>query len=284
MSKLSRRSVVSSAAALPVLAAPAVASALPTGADIELQRLGVRLLAINRRLASLEADPNSTDSDLKPVLGAQVDVVPKILAQTATTIDGLAVQVVACIAGCREIWDSEEGDGALDTERPFIEAVARYAGVRHPARNVKPWTSSPDAYKPPQDPIFAAIAAFKSASEAPNKAFAAVDEAAGRFCETTGTSYSDALKYEPAVKALNDAFELAAESQAVERNALLETVPTTAEGLATLVAFVVGSEYLLLHFKEAYDTSELSRFLTTVARSASTLAGLPASTCAPATV
>ena len=59
MSKLSRRSLVSSAAALPALAVPAVASALPAGADIELQQLGVRLLAINRRLASLEADPNS---------------------------------------------------------------------------------------------------------------------------------------------------------------------------------------------------------------------------------
>ena len=165
MSKLSRRSLVSSAAALPVLAAPAVASALPTGADIELQQLGVRLLAINRRLASLEADPNSTSNDYEPVLGAQVDVVPKILAHTASTIDGLAVQVVACIAGCREIWESEEGDCALDTERPFIEAVARYTGVQHPARNIKPWTPSPDAYKPPPDPILAAIAKHREAYE-----------------------------------------------------------------------------------------------------------------------
>jgi hypothetical protein len=135
MSKLSRRSLVASAAALPALTVPVVANTLPAGADVELQQLGVRLLAINRRLESLYANPNATDEDYKPVLDAQADVVPKILAQTATTIDGLAVQVVACIAGCQEIWPEHEEEGslgALDTERPFIEAVARYTGVQHP--------------------------------------------------------------------------------------------------------------------------------------------------------
>jgi hypothetical protein len=125
--------------------------------------------------------------------------------------------------------------------------------------------------------------AFKSASEAHDKAFAAADEAAERFCVSTGTAFPDALKYEPSVKALDDAFEIAAEDRADKRDALLKTVPTTTEGLAALVAFVIGNEYLLLHFKEAYDTSELTEFLTTVAQSASTLAGLPARISAPAT-
>ena len=49
--------------------------------------------------------------------------------------------------------------------RPFIEAVARYAGVQHPARNIKPWTPSPGAYKPPPDPILAAIAKHREAYE-----------------------------------------------------------------------------------------------------------------------
>ena len=100
MSKLSRRSLVASAAAMPALGVPAVASALPAGADIELQQLGVQLLGINRRISILEADSNHTDEEFQRVLEDRVAVVPKILAHTASTIDGLAVQVVACISGC----------------------------------------------------------------------------------------------------------------------------------------------------------------------------------------
>lgn len=94
MSKLSRRSLVANTAALPALTVPAVASALPTGADVELQQLGVRLLAINRRIAKLEADPNSSDEDWEEPLNDQAKVVAEILRHTATSVGGVAVQTV----------------------------------------------------------------------------------------------------------------------------------------------------------------------------------------------
>jgi hypothetical protein len=187
-----------------------------------LQQLGVRLLAINRRLASLEADPNSTSNDYEPVLGAQVDVVPKILAHTASTIDGLAVQVVACIAGCREIWESEEGDCALGTERPFIEAVARYAGVQHPVRNIKPWTPSADAYKPPPDPILAAIAKHREAYEGTvGRALADLADVEQR---------TDFKPEHPERQEADRKVDAAWRVEEVAFNELLNTAPTTAAG------------------------------------------------------
>jgi hypothetical protein len=63
MSKLSRRSLVSFAAALPALTVPAVASALPAQADIELQQLGVGLLKVNRDINAIAAGPENEDYD-----------------------------------------------------------------------------------------------------------------------------------------------------------------------------------------------------------------------------
>jgi hypothetical protein len=264
MSKLSRRSLVASAASLPALAAPAVAGALPGDADTELKQLGVRLLQVHRMFDALHNDHGATDEDWKPHLDEQADLVPKILSQTAMTREGLAVQVVACISGCQEIWEEEGSNGALDTERPFIEAIARYAGVQHPVRNIKPWSPSDEFPEAKPDPIHGAIADFRSALDAHDKLFDA-DDADDDPTES-------------------DTFTLVSAELAKKRDALLDTVPTSAEGLAAVVAFVIGNEHLLLNFHEAFDASEIVRFLTTVARAAFAQAGLPARLPAPAAV
>jgi hypothetical protein len=247
MFNLSRRSLVASAAALPALTVPAVASALPTGADVELQQLGVRLLGINRRISNLEAGGPHTDEEFERVLAERIAVVPKILAHTATTIDGLAVQVVACISGCQEVWESEGGDGAMDTERPFIEAVARYAGVRHPARNVRPWSPSSDAYKPEPDLIFAALKAFDAAVEVENAGYEARNE---------------------------DAADKAFEQRWSAMLNVVETVPTTLAGMRAKIEFATSVDYV---FEALVDDEErVHAFLDTLYRSAAVIAGLPA--------
>jgi hypothetical protein len=261
MSKLSRRSLVASAASLPALAAPAVAGALPGDVDTDLKQLGVRLLRVHRMFDALHNDRNATDEDWEPHLDEQADLVPKILSHTATSREGPAVQVVACISGCQEIWEEEGSNGALDTERPFIEAIARYAGVQHPVRNIKPLSPSDEFPEPKTDPIYGAIADFRSALDAYEKLFDADD-----------------------ADEESDTFTLVSAELAKRRDALLDTVPRSAEGLAAVVAFVIGNEHLLLNFHEAGDPSEIARFLTTVARAAFAQAGLPARIPAPAAV
>jgi hypothetical protein len=206
--------------------------------------LGVRLLRVHRTFNALHNNRN-TDADWRPHLDEQADLVPKILSHTATSREGLAVQVVACISGCEEIWEEEGSNGALDTERPFIEAIARYAGVQHPVRNIRPWSPSDEFPEAKPDPIYGAIADFRSALDAHDKLVDADDD-------PTET----------------DTFTHVSAELAKKRNALLETVPKSAEGLAAVVAFVIGNEHLLLNFHEAFDSSEIVRFLTTVARSA----------------
>src|ERR1700739_1534633 len=111
-SDYSRRALVTTAAvtalvpAIPVMAA---AGALPVGADAELLQLGAQLMAIERRIKDLDRrvenlPDDHTDDDMNALLDVRCDVVPKILALTATTRAGVAVQVAACIAGCEDIW------------------------------------------------------------------------------------------------------------------------------------------------------------------------------------
>jgi hypothetical protein len=289
MSKLSRRSLVSSAATLPALAVPAVASALPAEGDLELKQLGVRLLKENRNFDALCADPNPDDEEVGEASGRIAALMPPIFSRTATTRDGLAVQAAAAAIACRELWDgvgdwTSAEDPSWQVERPFIEAVCRYTGVAHPAVTEEAEDTPQLVHSTKPDPIFAAIKAFESASDAHDEAFAVANEAADRICVETGADFPDVLKNDPAVKALDDAFERAAVAQATARDILLTTIPTTSEGLATLVAFVIGNEHLLLDIHEAADTSELVRFLTSVARSAFALAGLPARIGTPAVV
>jgi hypothetical protein len=134
MSKLSRRSIVS-AAALPALTVPAVARALPTDDDVELKRLGVRFLK-----AKADWDAAVAEGDDKKVTDTSAriaELMPPIFSCTATTRDGLAVQAAAAALACRELWDDEgewatREDPSWMVERPFIEAVCRFAGVAHP--------------------------------------------------------------------------------------------------------------------------------------------------------
>jgi hypothetical protein len=134
MSKLSRRSLVS-AAALPALTVPAVALALPTDEDVELKRLGVRLL---KAKTDYEAALAEEDDEKVTNAGRRIgELMPPIFSCTATTRDGLAVQAAAAALACAELWD-DHGEWATSedpswmVERPFIEAVCRFAGVAHP--------------------------------------------------------------------------------------------------------------------------------------------------------
>jgi hypothetical protein len=137
MSKLSRRSLVASAASLPALAAPAVASASPSDADVELKQLGVRLLKANRDFDAVFAKPHFPDKEVDDAMGRIATLMPPIFSLTATTRDGLAVQAAAAASACRELWD-DAGDWSTvehpswKVERPFLEAVCRYTGVAHP--------------------------------------------------------------------------------------------------------------------------------------------------------
>jgi hypothetical protein len=143
MSKLSRRSLVSSAATLPALAVPAVASALPAEGDLELKQLGVRLLKANRDLNAILANPHHQDKEVDDAMGRIAALMPPIFSLTATTRDGLAVQAAAAASACRELWDDIGGWATSDhpswmVERPFIEAVCRHTGVTHPVVRSEP--------------------------------------------------------------------------------------------------------------------------------------------------
>jgi len=141
MPNLSRRSIVASAAALPALTLPAVANALPAGADVELQQLGVRLLEVRRDVDVLGAsavDGEDYDNAMNAAIYRLGDLMQPIFAFTATTPTGLAVQAAAAVAACADLWDMpSKSEAPLDVERDFIEAVCRYTGVKHPPINVK---------------------------------------------------------------------------------------------------------------------------------------------------
>jgi hypothetical protein len=287
MSKLSRRSLVSSAATLPALAVPAVASAVPASADVELQQLGVRLLKENRNFNALCSDPNPDDKEVDEASGRIAALMPPIFSKTATTRDGLAVQAAAAAIACRELWDgvgdwSSSDNPSWQVERPFIEAVCRHTGVAHPVidtKRVEVGATLADEPETP-DPVFAAMDAYKSAVEADRAASLAADDAVGRVSRRTGMDYLEALR-DPSVMALDDASKTTAAERVVKRNALLKTIPTTGEGLCSLLTFVADREEVLLDFKEIPGTAELTEFLTTVAQSVRTLAGwqdAPAST------
>jgi hypothetical protein len=216
-------------ASLPALTVPAVASALPTDADIELKQLGDRLLQEKEHLNGLFDSPDPDEKEIDAASGRIAALMPPIFGQTATTRDGLAVQAAAAAIACRELWDhvgdwSTSDHPSWEVERPFIEAVCRHTGVTHPVvpserRNAALDHPSESTLRSRHDPIFAAIEAFKpAASEADDRARAAADVA-----------WSD-----PAAKAIDQAFESAAKERAVKRDALLTTIPTTTEGLAAL--------------------------------------------------
>jgi hypothetical protein len=155
---------LATAATLP-LAVPAAAGALLAPADGELLQLGARLLHIKRALAAVEADPTTTDKDFDPWNEQLEQLTPQIFARTAVSREGIAVQVAAAIEGCRDLWEGAipEDEGIWEVERPFIEAIARFAGV--PAPEVKPhiYPIVSNAPTPFTDPIFPAIRRHRAA-------------------------------------------------------------------------------------------------------------------------
>jgi hypothetical protein len=170
MSKLSRRILVASAASLPALAAPAIASALSDG-DVELKQLGVRLLKENRSLDAIYANPEHSSREIDEAMERIAALMPPIFDKTATTRDGLAVQAAAAAIACRELWD-DVGDWSTsehpswEVERPFIEAVCRHTGVAHPvvpSEPVSPPDRSAGPASPGTDPIFPAIERHRQA-------------------------------------------------------------------------------------------------------------------------
>jgi hypothetical protein len=135
---LSRRSIAAGVALAPLAAvqAPAKTSDVP-GADAELLQLGAKLLRVHRAMDELEAAAKSTDEDWAPILAEQAALVPQILGLTASTREGVAMQAVAAIRACRDLWDFDEAGVdslPLDVERPFLEAMARYGGIPLPKK------------------------------------------------------------------------------------------------------------------------------------------------------
>jgi hypothetical protein len=203
MSNFSRRSLVTSAAALPALTVPAIANALPVGADIELQQLGVRLLRIKRELAAIDAiaDGEDYDAAFEVVNGRLCALMDPIYSLTATTIDGLAVQAAAVTIAAADIWDNDPDEEApLGVERRFIEAVCRYTGVEHPPINVAyaQGAAAPTnvAPSPTNDPIFKAIEEFKTAFAVVESSYKDKSDAEEGFLERHGTLSPDGISKE----------------------------------------------------------------------------------------
>jgi hypothetical protein len=241
------------AAAASVAAIPATTSAgvaLTVAGDAELLQLGEHLRRVSRAIDAIDAlaenNPDITDEDWEPILSEQAEIVPKILSHTATTREGLAVQVAACIAGCAEIWVEHEfsvGGGALDTERPFIEAVARYTGVEHPTVEQAPPMAKKES-TPAYDPTPAMTRHRQAIYD---------QMACSRVkCSARG----DDPKFGEYERAENRAFRLAEDAA----KDLAAIQPTTIIGAITLLAYVdafhVGAVKLPADPKNWYSCSD----------------------------
>jgi hypothetical protein len=236
MSKISRRSIVSSAAALPALTVPAVGGALPTDADLELKQLGVRLLKEKKTFDALCANSNPDDKEVDAAMGRMAALMPPIFSRTATTRDGLAVQAAAAASACRELWD-DVGDWSTaehpswEVERPFIEAVCRYTGVAHPVVSNEPANTPALEHSPEPDRVFAVIETHKEALAAMSAFLPRQEEyeIAQRVAGKRGVPLSDALQAEldAICETLGDAVD-----------ALVDTKPTTLAGARALLLYV----------------------------------------------
>jgi hypothetical protein len=127
--KTTRRAILAGTLALP--AAASAASAATT--------LDAELLAFDGELTKLEQERdrlNTTGTDISDEQGetfcAQCDALADyILACKAATAAGLAIQTRAVILVTLPLW-FDVPDDYDRTERRFIEAVARFAGVTLP--------------------------------------------------------------------------------------------------------------------------------------------------------
>lgn len=144
---LSRRTIMSSAAALPALAGIAISPSLaiaaaPVGADAKLLKLGAVLDRVGKDWVAQRAtdeweDANdvSIDPDLERwgrLNGRLSRGADKILAHKATTPAGIGVQTQAIAMQLFELWENEceaEPDPDRARARLFIELVSSYLGI-----------------------------------------------------------------------------------------------------------------------------------------------------------
>jgi hypothetical protein len=152
--EVSRRTLVTGAAALPAIAVlPAIADAA-ANPDAELLALGAQLAELEREAQALNALV-AAGADVDDACGAAfckrlLGLTDDILGRRAHSVAGLAVQTRAIIMAAPDLWDCENERH----ERTFIEAVCAFVGVAIPP--------TPDA-PPLPDPILAAIATHRSA-------------------------------------------------------------------------------------------------------------------------
>jgi len=131
MSKtLNRRAILAGAAATATVPAAATCCAGETNPDAELLSLGVQLEAIAQEWTTAAADSHETDERCDERCGRHNRLTDAILARTAQTREGLAVQIRATTLMTAELWTSKNCDAPH--ERAFIEAVCRFAGVPVP--------------------------------------------------------------------------------------------------------------------------------------------------------
>jgi hypothetical protein len=262
MSKLSRRVLISSAAALPALAVPAVAADTVTSSDIELQQLGTQLLHVKREMKAINAQARETFSDAESeeelenrctVANSHLcALMEPIFSRTATSIDGLSVQAVAVTLAAADMWELYDEEAPLDVERRFVEAVCRYTGVEHPAINCRqgPEEAREETVPPlaqSDDPIFEAIEEWKKALE--------IEEASYRAQKIAKTREE--------VKDLEDeSYDLA--SVRIElMHAAFRTVPTTLTGLRAKIDFA-GDANVTESLQQTHDPKRLKDFLETL--------------------
>jgi hypothetical protein len=141
MPNLSRRHLVTSAAALPALALPAFASEAigPNHPDAELIALGDELrrvwpeyLAVLSTLNEYGFDPPDEISARYYALDWQTgELAEKIMAAPARTLAGLGVKAIVAIHASPHFWDEPFQDTDWDQKGPraLIEAVCSLTGL-----------------------------------------------------------------------------------------------------------------------------------------------------------
>jgi hypothetical protein len=132
MPNLSRRHLVTTAAALPALAVPAFAANHP---DAELIALGDELLKVwpEYRDAFQAFDPSdATERQTFVAIDFRHDALArKIMAIPAHTVAGLRAKAMVAIHGASHFWHESYSDADWDhlTVRALIEAVCKLTGL-----------------------------------------------------------------------------------------------------------------------------------------------------------
>jgi hypothetical protein len=129
-----RRSLLATGTAAAAMAVPTTTTAmsgLPAGPDTELLELGRQLAPLVAKANAARGVPQD-DYFWGDILDKVSDLLDQILAIQPTTVDGLAVQVLAIVTAHDDLCD-EESDLKLPYGVPaFLRNVCRFAGVPIP--------------------------------------------------------------------------------------------------------------------------------------------------------